>query len=222
LLASRQIMTAITIILCLGLGHVQYGQIMSLLFQQPEWTGAGFGLSATTAGWLLIGPSFLPILSSPISAKITSAYGARRTAAVGGMILVPAWIAVATEYHGLALICALGSVALIGYSLLLPALFSIVLEKTPRENTGEITGVAFVGLHLGLAIGSQVLGVLFAGHVVTQAGRAGAFPSDAAYALSFWYITAVTLIAIALLAAIPRARSRNQASNVQPAFAADA
>ena len=54
MLAQRRLALTNLAMVFLALGAIQLGQVLSLLLQQPTWTGIGLGLSPSAMGWLML------------------------------------------------------------------------------------------------------------------------------------------------------------------------
>src|SRR3546814_10879826 len=63
-------------------------QIMALFGQQAPETGAGLGLSATAAGFLLLPANFITAACYPFVARMVERHGPRLVGAIGFLMIV--------------------------------------------------------------------------------------------------------------------------------------
>jgi MFS family permease len=205
LFANRQFILANLCVMLSALGCMQFGQIMSLLLQQPAWTLVGFGLSATAAGFVMMPLNSSALIGSPWSGKIAVRYGARRAALVGSGLVALTWGALTAFRSSLEFVLPIGFICLVGFAMLYAAIFNLIVEATPKERTSEAAGMAQVLSSAFMAIGAQLVFFCLATSTVHDASRGAAkFPSDAAYTLTFGYVTLMSVIAVISAWLLPR------------------
>ncbi|MES2258472.1 MAG: MFS transporter [Pseudomonadota bacterium] len=192
-------------LLCLG--ALQYSQVLSVLLQQPLASGHGFGLSATTAGLLQLPVMALYLVGGPWSGYMTTRYGARTAALVGGALLSAGWIAITLEHASLPVLMAMDYVQALGMAVLFSAIPNLIVEDTPAERVSEATGMLSVIRSVSLAVGSQMIGYLLATSTIADpAGSAARYPSPGAYTLAFSVIAGICLLLLAVAYILPRRR----------------
>ena len=98
LLGNRQLALANLGVVVLALGPLQSGLVLSLLLQQPQWTGIGLGLTATMAGAVLAPPMMLAILVGPGCGGLAARYGARVPALLACVCLLAGWGGIAIHH----------------------------------------------------------------------------------------------------------------------------
>jgi MFS family permease len=189
--------------LLMGASVLQIGALQSLILQQPGWTGVGFGISAFAAGLLGLPGNLAPMITSPAAAALASRLGAR-TVTIGAAIAIAAvWGILAVTHSSFAgvLVGAFTVIALLG--VLYPALVTLILQQAPPEAASEATGLGFVFLQSGSALGSQVIFSLLA-LVTVHAGDGGAaFPADSGFTLAFAGCAVITFAMVPVLALTP-------------------
>lgn len=194
LLSHGQAPRALLGMALLGL-PIQQGQIFSLLFQQAIGGGAGFGMSATMAGLMMIPINGTALFVSPLAGVLARRFGARRVAVAGAATMALGWVLAALTFHSLLPLVFSAIISLVGLGLLMPSLYLLIVEATPAEMTSGAAGFGYTLFNVGFAIGSQVLlGILVgSGNVVPDAGR---------YRNAFaWLAAASCFILVPLLAA---------------------
>jgi MFS family permease len=200
-------------LLCLG--ALQYSQVLPILLQQPDASGQGFGLSATTAGLLQFPIMALYFVGGPWSGYMSTRYGARTAALVGGALLCVGWIAIAIDHSNLVFLMGMDYVQALGLAVLFSAIPNLIVEDTPVDRVSEATGMLSVIRSVALAIGSQLFGFALATSTVADpSGGAAKYPSPAAYTLAFGMIAAVCVLLLVIVYCLPRRAAR------QPAFTA--
>jgi MFS family permease len=211
LLLKREALLANAAMVCVGLGCIQIGQLMSLFLQQPQWTHAGFGLSATGAGWLLMPLNALSIIAAPWSGRLTARFGGRRSGMIGTVLAVCAWTALTLQHGSLWLVMGAAALSTVAYAVLATAIYSMVVDAVPPERTSEAVGTTYVLMMLSMAVGSQVLfSLMGSARVSDPAHGAASYPADHAYMLAFGYVAAICLVTLAAVAAVPRRRALAQ------------
>ena len=219
LLLGRQVLLANGAMVCVGMGCIQVGQMLSLLLQEPQWTHAGFGLTATAAGWAFLGQTSISAIASPLSGRIASRYGARRAALCGAATAIGAWSILLYEHTSFPVVIAAAFLNMIGLSFVFSAIYNLIVEATPAASTSEATGMASVFLAISMAIASQILFVILASTTISDPQHGpGAFPTREAYTSSFSYILAMCVICFCVLMAVPR---RARPAELRPARASD-
>jgi predicted MFS family arabinose efflux permease len=208
ILANRQIALANVCFVVVVLGTIQIGQILSMFFQQPLWTGTGLGLTATGSGLMHLVLDAFSIIAAPWSGRIAAKHGARRATLLGFCIIAVAWAWLAVWHGDRGITLAAAAFALSGYAVTATALYNLIIESTPQERTGEATGLTYVFFTAFFAVGAQIIFALLgtshvAGHVE--------LPSDAAYTLGFGYIAATGVLGFLLASLLPRQRRGGRA-----------
>src|SRR5690625_124844 len=77
LLAHPEICLVVLATCLFGMSWMQFGQTWSLLLQQAPQTGAGLGLSASTAGLIMQPQSLMALVAGPVAGWFLVRYGSR-------------------------------------------------------------------------------------------------------------------------------------------------
>lgn len=204
-LASRPVLVANLCIGLLAMGAFQQGQMMSLLFQQPRWTGVGFELSATTAGLIMLLLNTTTMIGSPFGGALTGRRGARLVTGVGSALIICGWSLLAVQHDVLPLVLAINVMLMLGLSTVQASAYLAVVQATPPERTSEATGITYIFLNTCIAIGGQILFLLLASSTVAgRAQAAGTYPSDAGFGHAFAFLIAVSCLGLAAAFALPK------------------
>jgi len=215
ILRNRQVALANLCFVVVVLGTIQIGQILSLFFQQPLWTGTGLGLTATGSGWMHLTLDAVSIIAAPWSGRVAVKFGGRRAALIGFFMIFLAWAWLALWHTDRSLVLAGAALALGGYAVTATALYNLIIESIPTERTGEATGLTYVIFTAFFAVGAQIVFALLNTSRVSgaQAGFGSLdFPSNSAFVLGFAYIAATGLVGFALSSFLPKFRGAPRAS----------
>jgi MFS family permease len=209
LLGKRQLALANLGMVLLALGPLQSGLVLSQLLQQPTWTGAGLGLSATVAGIVLAPPMVLAMFVGPGCGALAARHGARSPALWACALLLAGWGGIALNHASLAFLAAMIVLKGIGMSAAYAVTPMLIVEVAPPERTSEVTGMSSVVRYVFNAVGSQVVAVLL-GHatVSNPAMGPGSYPAPAAFELTLTVITLLCVAGIGVTWALPRRGER--------------
>jgi hypothetical protein len=198
LLGSRSLPTMIAMLL-MGAGTLQVGALLSLILQQPRWTGVGFGIGAFTAGLIMLPGNLAPAISSPAAGALTTRLGARTTAILTAGLSTGVWAALAVTHASFwwVVCCGFSQTALLG--MLYPGLVTLILQEAPKEAASEATGLGFVFLQAGSALGSQAIFALLALSSSHAANTGAAFPSYSGFTLAYSSCAGATLLLLLTL-----------------------
>jgi len=187
----------------LALGPIQLGQTLSLLLQQPTWTGTGFGFAPSIVGWVMLPLNMLTVVVSPTAGRLGRRFGENRVALLGASACLCAWFMMTIWHASFANVLAAAILCTVGYATLMPALYSLIAEATPVERASEAAGVSAVCLAAFMAVGSQMLfGLLGSDRVQDAAHGAAAFPSDKAFTSACIYVVVMCVCCLGVLLAL--------------------
>ena len=221
LLGHRQLALANIGVALLALGPLQHGLVMSQLLQQPSWTGAGLGLSATTAGLLLAPPMALAMLVGPGCGALAARRGARVPALWASAILLVGWAGIALQHASVAFVAAMTVLQGIGMAAAYAVVPMLIVEVAPSERTSETTGVSAVLRYIFNAVGSQVVAVMLAHATVSDPAHGpGNYPAASAFELALVVIAGLCVVSLMVTACLPvRGRVGEQEAAIRGKFA---
>ena len=208
LIRRRQIGLANLGMALFGLGALQNVQVLSILLQQPMWTGVGLGISATMTGALFMPFIIINLIGGPLSGRIAARHGGRRAALIGMGLTAIGWTAIALEHSQLWFVMAMGYVQTLGIAMLFAALPNLVVEDVPSDRTSEATGVLSVVRQFAASIGTQVIGYTLATSTVAdRTGGAAQFPTDEAFTLTLGYVAVACVLSVLVVVMLPKRAS---------------
>ena len=204
LMMRRQIGLGDACMVFLALGALQNTQVLPIIMQQPQWTGLGFGLTATFTGLLQLPIMALYMCGSPLSGYLATRYCARHAALVGGALVSVGWIAIALKHDNLWFVMGMDYVQALGMAVLYAAIPNLIVEEAPAARVSEATGMLSVIRSVSLGIGSQLVAFALTTAIVSDPAKgAGKFPADAAYTLTFGGMAIASLLLFATAYALP-------------------
>jgi MFS family permease len=216
LLMHRQLALANLGVVLLALGPLQGGLVLSQLLQQPTWTGAGLGLSATVAGLVLAPPMALAMVVGPGCGALAARRGARVPALWACAFLLAGWGGIALHHASIGFVAAMVVLQGIGTAAAYAVAPMLIVEVAPRERTSEVTGVSAVMRYIFNAVGSQVVAVMLGHATVSNAAAGpGTYPAPSAFELTLTVISLLCACVIAVTWALPRRDERSYPLGVQ-------
>lgn len=213
LLINRKIITAYACMALIAIGAMQIALVMSMFFQQPEWTGVGFALGAAGAGMMLLPSNIVGLAASPLSGRVAGRHGARRALMIGAALLVAGWGGMLSGHVSLVLTGALIAVAAFGFSMVYAAIPNLLIEAVPESHTSEVTGISSVVRATFMAIGSQVIGVVAGLMTVTSPQGDIQLPGSLAFQTLFGYMAFCGILCLALAWSLPARGGTAEASD---------
>lgn len=200
LLLDRNIFLACMATIFLAMTWNQFGQVWSILLQQPSETGVGLGLTATMAGLVVQPQSLMAFVGGPLAGWCFVRYGARFSVSLGSLSLALAWLAAMLKHDSVAFILVLmvvmGTFSAYMYSLLT----AIIANAAPEERTSEAIGMMAVMRATANAIGTVLVFRMLSSSTVPSPDGLGVFPDSSAYLLSMGFIAAGSLVIFVLYA----------------------
>ena len=93
--------------------------------------------------------------------------------------------------------------------MLFTSISNLLIESTPLDRTSEVLGIAEVVRAMWMAVGSQMMVVIFASSIVSRP-EGGSFPSADAHEVTFW-LTLLFCVGSFFLALLIPSRAKNSA-----------
>lgn len=204
LLAKPQIAWANILFVTIALGVFQGGQIMALFGQQSPATGAGLGLSATLAGFLLLPANILTGLIYPLVARANQNFGPRRVATTGCLMVVASFLALVAWHEDIMTVMLLLVVQAVGLGIVYVTIPIVIVGAAPMDRVSEATGMMAVIRSTAMAIGAQTVATMLSTGGGHHGASTGVFPTEAAYENVFLFVAATALIGALVAQRLPR------------------
>ena len=203
LLATRAIGFGNALYIALALGAFQGGQIMALFGQQDPATGAGLGLSATLAGFLLLPANLITAALYPIVAKICNNHGPRITATGGFALIIVGFGSLIFWNDSVPVVMVLLILQSVGLGAVYVTIPMVIVSASPPDRVSESTGMMSVIRATAMAIGAQTVATLLStkgGHV---GGGPAVFPNEADYVTVFVFVIATAIAGLVFTRFLP-------------------
>ncbi len=205
LLARPEVAWPNIMMIFIALGVYQGGHLMALFGQQPLPTGAGLGLSATMAGFLLLPANIFAGVAAPFVASGINRFGPRNVARLGCAMMCSAFALLVFFNNDVAVVIVLLIIQGIGLGITYVTAPVIIVHASPPDRTSEASGMMGVIRSTAMAIGAQTVATLLAAggsHAGDHGGHT--FPTEAAYQTAFLYVAGTAFIALLLCQKLPK------------------
>jgi EmrB/QacA subfamily drug resistance transporter len=199
-LAARPVLMTNLATVLVGFGMFGSYILIPQLVEAASSTGYGFGLSATSAGLLMLPGALVMLLVGPVSGVLGARLGNKIPLAVGGLVTAAGLILMGLAHGTEAEILVFNLITSVGVGLAYAAMPNLIVDAVPRHQTGEATGFNAVVRSVGSSLGSQVTAAILAGSVLASTN----LPSDDGYTTAFLVNGGVALAAALTAAMIPR------------------
>ncbi len=199
-------------------GFALYSNLLSAsnFLQAPESTGYGHGLTASQVGLLLVPGAVAGFFLAPVSARISSRYGARATLTVGCLIYMLGYVfrffAVETVWQvavGAAVIACAGMLVLSSMPL-------AIMGSVPISQTASANGLNNVLRYIGMATASAAIAAILTTAFTGADGEA----SLTGYRVLFVLAIAASIAGAIIVRAVPRGIGRRTLVVVDPGVTA--
>lgn len=203
LLAMPQIGWSNMCYVALALGAFQGGQIMALFGQQSPDTGAGLGLSATVAGFLLLPANIITAACYPLVARLVDRFGARDVTTLGFLLIIAGFGSLVLEHTQVLPVMALLVIQSVGLGVVYVTVQIVIVKAAPLDRVSEATGMMAVIRSTAMAIGAQTVATMLSAGGHHGAGAAARFPSESDYIAVFLFVCATALVGSLIARKLP-------------------
>lgn len=215
LLGGRNRALANAVMAAIALGAMQITEIVALLLQQPSWTGAGLGTSATLVGLIKFPAIACGILGATWTGWIAGRRGARLPMVAGATLMLFAALVAAVAHDSVMMIFIFVALAMAGITASYAAVPIVIVDETPEARVGEATGLMAVLRAVFQGVGAQIVAVLLSSSTIVGVDGT-AYPNATAYGRAFLFLIACGCAALLLALAI---RRKSKARSGEPAYA---
>lgn len=187
--------------LLVGFAFYANSLVTAQMVQEPTSTGYGLGASIVVSGLCLLPGGLAMVVLSPVSARLSAAYGPRSALALGAAVMTLGYVVRFFTSHVLWLIVAGATVVACGTALAYSALPALVMRAVPVTETGAANGLNTLMRSVGQACCSAAVAAVLA-HMTFLAGGRSA-PTLHAYLLVFLIAAGAALAALAAALCLP-------------------
>ncbi|ROO87273.1 MFS transporter [Actinocorallia herbida] len=195
LMIDAKISRTMLVVVFSGLGLLSVSSIISpLAAQLPADLPVGAGLSATQFGGISMLGAVIGFALSPLAGKFAARHGGALLSIIaGGIALVAILLLLRSPLNKEVPVVGTAIVLMgVAAAFLLAAIYNMLVESVPAENTGAFIGTAQVVRNLLMAVGTAAASSLISSDVVPGTTA----PTAGAWALTLGYLIAVIVIAI--------------------------
>ncbi|MFF2568922.1 MFS transporter [Streptomyces sp. NPDC058084] len=196
--------------LLIGFSFYANSLVTAQLVQEPTSTGYGLGASIVVSGLCLLPGGLAMVALSPLSARISAAYGPRTALAGAAVVMTLGYVVRFFTSHSLWLIVAGATVVSCGTAIAYSALPALVMRAVPVSETGSANGLNTLMRSVGQACCSAVVAAVLARVTFVADGHTA--PTLHAYLLIFLIAAGAALAALVASLLLPSDRpSRDSA-----------
>ncbi|QXE38381.1 MFS transporter [Streptomyces sp. GMY02] len=174
------------------------------MVQEPTSTGYGLGASIVVSGLCLLPGGLTMVALSPVSARISAAYGPRTTLALASAVMVAGYAVRFFTSHQLWTIILGATVVSAGTAIAYSALPALVMRAVPVSETGAANGLNTLMRSVGQAFCSAAVAAVLTRVTFEADGRT--VPTLHAYLLVFLIAGGAALLALAVTLCLPAQR----------------
>jgi len=195
LLSNRYCAVGLVVTALVATGAFQIAETVSLLLQQPIWTGVGLGMTAMVVGLLKLPTTGAGALSSLATGWLAGRWGPIPCTLAGASIVAASSFAVQPFLDSLAVVAAALLTISIGLTAALTSAPVLLALGTPHDRTSEVMGVMAVVRAVFQGVGAQVVAVILASWVVIGPNDVH-YPAATAYRMAFVYIGVTAILMV--------------------------
>jgi EmrB/QacA subfamily drug resistance transporter len=201
-------------VIALVFGFAMYGTfvLMPTLLQLPEFTGYGFGKSASQSGLYLLPTVIMLVLVSPISGIVVRKFGPKPALIIGAVLLTSAYVLPGISHASIWAVLASGILTGAGIGFGLAAASNAIIESVPALQTGEAISANTIARTIGSSIGTAVIAAVISSKTQDFVLPTGtiSLPADSVFNTVFWVCAAVSVLAIIVALIAPSMRKRRE------------
>ncbi|MEW1928542.1 MFS transporter [Streptomyces sp. NPDC088360] len=201
LAAGRRVALPHVAALLAGFAFYANSLVTAQLVQAPVAAGYGLGLSIVATGLCLLPNGVIMLVLSPVSARVSTAYGARVTLAVGTAVMALGYVVRIVDSRHLWVILLGAAVVSMGTTFAYSALPTLILRAVPLAQTASASGVNVLMRTIGQSLCSAAVAAVLVRHTTVLDGVH--VPTLPAYQLAFAMAGIIALAACAVALAIP-------------------
>ncbi|MFW0797195.1 MFS transporter [Gordonia sp. CPCC 205515] len=218
--ARPRVLTTNIASIFVGIGMYSSMLVFPQLLQLPEATGYGLGQSMLATGlWMLPGGLMMMIVS-PMGGKLTDARGPKVTLMCGTAVLAAGYLLSLPLSGSTWGIMVSLMIMNSGVGLAYGAMPALIMGSVPLSETAAANGFNTLMRSLGTSIGAAVIGAVLAQMTITMGGHTMA--SEAGFRTALIIGAGVSLVALAIAAAIPRSKDAGEPESTVTEELADA
>lgn len=183
--ARRPVLLTNIAAILVGFGMMAQSIVVPQLLEMPAATGYGLGQSILQAGLWMAPAGLMMMLLAPVSGKLMTTIGAKKTLAIGAAVIgvgyLVALVLMNAPWQLLVASCVASAGVGIGYA----AMPTLILENVPPAEAGAGVGINTVMRSIGTTVAGAVMASLLTSRTITLKPGTPAIPSADAFRLCF-------------------------------------
>ena len=181
-----------------GLGMYSAMAFLPQFLQTPTSVGYGFGASVLRSGLYLMPLTVMMFVFGMLSGGIAARIGSKAAVVLGSALSCTAYVVLAVAHAEQWQIYAASTLLGIGLGLAFSAMSNLIVHAVPPAQTGVASGMNANIRTIGGAVGAAVMS-----SIVTATLLPHGFPAESGYTDGFWFLAAVTALAVVAAMLIP-------------------
>ncbi|MBO2457838.1 MFS transporter [Actinomadura violacea] len=219
--ARRQVLLTNLAAITVGVSFYAMSLVFPQLLELPKATGYGLGQSLLVAGLTVAPMGIAMMLVSPLSARVSAAFGAKTSLILGMIVIGGGYGAAQGLMNAVWQVGLVSAIVGAGIGLAYSALPTLILGAVDPSESGAANGVNTLMRSIGTSVSSALLGTVLARNTVHFGGAE--VPDMTGFRISFVIATGAIAIGVLLAAFLPSGRRavRHAGRPAQPTAPAD-
>ncbi|QKG26818.1 MFS transporter [Actinomadura verrucosospora] len=219
--ARRQVLLTNLAAITVGVSFYAMSLVFPQLLELPKATGYGLGQSLLVAGLTVAPMGIAMMLVSPLSARVSAAFGAKTSLILGMIVIGGGYGAAQGLMNAVWQVGLVSAIVGAGIGLAYSALPTLILGAVDPSESGAANGVNTLMRSIGTSVSSALLGTVLARNTVHFGGAE--VPDMTGFRISFVIATGAIAIGVLLAAFLPSGRRavRHAGRPAQPAASGD-
>ncbi|MWA05009.1 MFS transporter [Actinomadura sp. LD22] len=214
--ARRQVLLTNLAAITIGVSFYAMSLVFPQLLELPTATGYGLGQSLLVAGLAVAPMGIAMMLVSPLSARISAAFGAKVSLILGMLVIGGGYAAAQGLMNAVWQVALVSALVGVGIGLAYSALPTLILGAVDPSESGAANGVNTLMRSIGTSVSSALLGTVLARNTVHFAGAE--VPDMTGFRISLAIATGAIALGVLLAAFLPSARrAKRRARTPDPA-----
>ncbi|WP_209020532.1 MFS transporter [Nocardioides sp. 1609] len=201
--ARRPVLLTNLAAVAIGFGMMAQSIVVPQLLQLPESTGHGMGQTMLQAGLWMAPGGLVMMAFAPVSSRLMTVFGAKRTLMVGAAVLGAGYLVAFFLMNAPWQLLIASMVACAGVGIGYAAMPTLIMVSVPRNEAGSAVGVNGLMRSVGTTTAAAVMTTVLSGSV----GATGV-PTRDAYELCFLIGAIAAFVGVAITAFVPHLHAR--------------
>jgi len=185
-----------------GFGMMAQVIVLPQLLQLPVQTGYGLGQTMLQAGLWMAPGGLMMLVFAPVSSRLMSGVGAKRTLMIGAGVLGVGYLVAFVLMDAPWQLMVATVIASAGVGIGYAAMPTLILDAVPPRQAGSAVGVNALMRSVGTTTAAAVMTMVLSGSTTDLGGIA--VPAQGAYTTCFLIGAAAAFVGVLITALVPR------------------